>query len=179
MITGGRIDYQVLAVKGLIQTFWLVSILGLFFIIQINSGFFPCNFGRESQQIQINKFGPNAINYLLTSLVQAVLGNIGHRWDFFFWTSPSSVHTAMSTGQYSSLWSLHSVSKKLLRFEIIWCQILRYRWSTPYWSLTMRTRKFTAIWGQKMFWMIWHLWNKTIPGNDKTHWNSYFESCPY
>ena len=58
--------------------------VGLFFIIQINSGLFPCNFGRESQQIQINKFGPNAINYLLTSLVQAVLGNIGHWWDFFF-----------------------------------------------------------------------------------------------
>ena len=54
-----------------------------FFIIQINSGLFPCNFGRESQQIQINKFGRNALNYLLTSLARAVLGNIGHWWFVF------------------------------------------------------------------------------------------------
>ena len=54
-----------------------------FFIIQINSGLFPCNFVRESQQIQINKFGRNALNYLLTSLARAVLGNIGHWWFVF------------------------------------------------------------------------------------------------
>ena len=53
------------------------------------------------------------INYLLTWFAWAVLENIGPQ-SHFVRTEHSEVRTATTSGQYSSVWPLHSVSKRLI-----------------------------------------------------------------
>ena len=64
----------------------------------------------ECQQVQKKHawFECHIINYLLTELAQAVLGNIGPR-SFLF---ARSVRTATTSGQYPPVRPSHSVSKR-------------------------------------------------------------------
>ena len=57
------------------------------------------------------------INYLLTKLARAVPGNIGRPSVVFVRTEHSSVHTVMTSDQYSPVRPSHSVSKMLLFTE--------------------------------------------------------------